>query len=148
MTQASERWDGYDEEATQAETPPVRDFRRTTPARLKPIPVLRRRGHWGLLAGTALFVMVTASLADYVPVTARVVAHLLMWAAVGVALLVVIQREQRHGWQPAARWPWGAAIIGGTAVTELLVLVASSPVVMLGSAVVLVVGLVVVLTFG
>ncbi|KUP97598.1 transcriptional regulator [Thermobifida cellulosilytica] len=113
------------------------DFRRTTPARVKVIRPERPRGHWWLISGTVLYVMCSAGSADYLPVGVRLLGHVLFWLALGAGLLVTVQRERIHGWEPARRWPWVAALICGTLAVEVLVAAVSSPVVIIGSAVVL-----------
>src|SRR5690606_35855461 len=50
---------------------PARDFRRTTPAKLKTIRPERPKGRWGLISGTGLYVMCSAGSADYLPVSVR-----------------------------------------------------------------------------
>jgi len=127
---------------------PARDFRRTTPAKLKTIRPERPKGRWGLISGTGLYVMCSAGSADYLPVSVRLVGHVLFWLALGAALLVTLQRERAHGWDPAPRWPWAAALVCGTLAVEVLVAAVSSPVVIVGSAVVLSVVVLILLMLG
>lgn len=78
-----------------------RDFRRTTPARVKNIRPERPRGRWGLISGTTLYVMCAAGSADYLPVSVRLVGHVLFWLALGIALLITLYRERIYEWDPA-----------------------------------------------
>ncbi|MFD0774339.1 hypothetical protein ACFQZ2_10415, partial [Streptomonospora algeriensis] len=136
--------------AAQAEPPPVaaERFRRVEPARRKAIPAFGSKGHWRLWTTTALFVMFTASWADYLEPSTRAVWHLVFWALLGAAALVTFYRERRNGWKASPRWPWPAAAVLGTIATEVLVATVGATAVMVGSVVVLVVGLLLVLMFG
>ena len=123
-------------------------FRRTTPARLRTIPPHRSGGHWRLLAGTLTYVMVVGGMADYVEPQARAVAHLVFWLLIGVAFLVTVVRERRHGWEPAPRWPWTAGAVGGALVVEGLILAFGSPAIIVGSVILLGLGLFVLMLVG
>ncbi|MEU0490991.1 hypothetical protein ABZ249_17325 [Nocardiopsis sp. NPDC006139] len=123
-------------------------FRRTTPARLRDIPVERGHGYWRLATGTVLYVMVVGGMADYTEPSARIVAHLLFWALIALAFGVTVARERRNGWSPEARWPWAAAAIGGAMAAEVLVLAFGSPAVIVGSLILLGLGLFVLMLAG
>lgn len=123
-------------------------FRRTTPARLKVIPARRGGGHWRLLAGTLTYVMVVGGMADYVGPETRALAHLAFWLLTGLAFLVALGREQRHGWAPGPRWPWLAGAFGGALVVEGLILLFGSPAIIVGSVVLLGLGLFVLMLVG
>ncbi|GAB3450383.1 hypothetical protein GCM10027570_25590 [Streptomonospora sediminis] len=123
-------------------------FRRDTPARRKVIPETGGKGYWRLGISTALFVMITAGSADYIPATTRAGWHLVFWALLGTAALAAVYRERRNGWDPAPRWPWPAAAIVGTVLTEVLVAAVGSPAVIVGSVVVGGIGLFLVMMFG
>lgn len=123
-------------------------FRRSTPARRKAIPAMRRKGYWRLGISTALFVMFTGSWADYIEPVTRAGLHLVFWALLAVAAAAGIYRERRNGWSPEPRWPWPAAAVVGTITAEVLVAAFGSPAVMVGSAVVLGIGLFLAMLFG
>ncbi|MFD3688628.1 hypothetical protein ACFWTE_27855 [Nocardiopsis sp. NPDC058631] len=123
-------------------------FRRTTPARLRTIPPHRSGGHWRLLAGTLTYVMVVGGMADYVEPGVRAIAHLVFWLLIGVAFLVTIARERRHGWEPAPRWPWTACAVGAALAVEGLILAFGSPAIIVGSAILLGLGLFVLMLVG
>ncbi|MFV2196519.1 hypothetical protein [Nocardiopsis sp. LOL_012] len=120
-------------------------FRRTTPARRRPIPPRRSGGHWRLLFGTVVYVMVVGGMADYTEPGTRALGHLVFWSLIGLALLVAVVREERHGWEPAPRWPWMAAALGGASAVEVLVPLTGSPAVIVGSLILLGLGLFVVM---
>ncbi|KIH96486.1 hypothetical protein LP52_24790 [Streptomonospora alba] len=123
-------------------------FRRAEPARRKAIPAFGSKGHWRLWTTTVLFVMFTASWADYLEPTTRAVWHLVFWALLGAAALFALYRERRNAWKAAPRWPWPAAAVVGTIATEVLVATVGSTAAMIGSVVVLVVGFFLVSLFG
>ncbi|GAA4894106.1 hypothetical protein [Streptomonospora salina] len=123
-------------------------FRRVEPARRKAIPAFGSKGHWRLWTTTVLFVMFTASWADYLEPTTRAVWHLAFWALLGAAALITAYRERRHGWKASPRWPWPAAAVAGTIATEVLVATVGSAAATIGSVVVLVLGVFLVLMFG
>lgn len=127
---------------------PLERFKRATPARLKTIRPERPRGRWGLAVWTVLYVLLSASAAGYLSVGARLGGHALFWAAIAVALLVSVRRERGNGWEPASRWPWAVALIGGTLAVELIVAALSPLTVVIGSAVILSAGLLVLLMLG
>lgn len=112
-------------------------FRRTTPARLRPIPPRRSSGYWRLIAGATTYVMVVGGMADYSEPQTRAAAHVLFWLLILVAMLITVSRENKHGWHPAPRWPYAAAALGGAALVELLVLLVGSPAIIVGSVVLL-----------
>ncbi|MCY9785915.1 hypothetical protein KIK06_18655 [Nocardiopsis sp. EMB25] len=123
-------------------------FRRTTPARRKPIPARRSGGYWRLAFGTVAYVMVVGGMADYVDPQTRALGHLAFWALIGLAMFVSVSRERRHGWEPAPRWPWPAGALGGAVAVEILVVAVGSPAVIVGSLILLGLALFVLLLFG
>lgn len=156
---------GYERPAPEAPQPPPRPtvepvpdedgppvaaerFRRTTPARRKVIPARRGGGHWRLLAGTLTYVMVVGGMADYVDPGTRAGAHLAFWVLIGAAFLISTERERRHDWPAAPRWPWPAAALGGALAVEVLVLLVGSPAIIVGSLILLGLGLFVLMLFG
>ncbi|WP_304451946.1 hypothetical protein [Nocardiopsis sp. YSL2] len=130
--------------------PPVaaERFRRTTPARRKVIPARRAGGHWRLLSGTLTYVMVVGGMADYVDPETRAAAHLVFWVLIGAGFLISTERERRHEWPAAPRWPWPAAALGGALTVEVLVLLVGSPAIIVGSLVLLGLGLFILMLFG
>ncbi|MBE3001191.1 hypothetical protein IDM40_21210 [Nocardiopsis sp. HNM0947] len=112
-------------------------FRRTTPARLRPIPARRSGGYWRLLAGAITYVMVVGGMADYTDLGARVAAHVLFWSLIVLAMLLNASRERRHGWERRPRWPYAVAALGGAALVEVLVLLVGSPLIVTGSLILL-----------
>ncbi|WP_116246098.1 hypothetical protein [Nocardiopsis sp. FIRDI 009] len=123
-------------------------FRRTTPARRKAIPARRAGGYWRLASGTVTYVMVVGGMADYVDPRTRALGHLVFWTLIGLAALVSVGREHRHGWDPAPRWPWLAGALGGAAAVEILVVAVGSPTIIVGSLILLGLALFVLLLFG
>ena len=112
-------------------------FRRTTPARRLAIPARRSHGYWRLLAGSVTYVMVVGGMADYVEPQTRAVAHLVFWVLILLALIAMLSRERRHGWEPRARWPFLVGAIGGAVAVEALVLLFGSPTIIVGSIILL-----------
>lgn len=112
-------------------------FRRTTPARLRPIPPRRSSGYWRLVAGATTYVMVVGGMADYSEPQTRAAAHVLFWLLILAAMLITVSREHKHGWEPGPRWPYVAAALGGAALVELLVLLVGSPAIIVGSVILL-----------
>ncbi|NYH52058.1 MULTISPECIES: hypothetical protein [Nocardiopsis] len=137
-------------EPVEEDEPPVaaERFRRTTPARRKVIPPHRGRGHWRLLTGTLTYVMVVGGMADYVEPETRALAHLAFWLVTGIAFLVTLGRERRHGWEPGPRWPWLVGAFGGALAVEGLVLTVGSPTIIVGSVILLGFGLFVLMLMG
>ncbi|GHD30958.1 hypothetical protein [Nocardiopsis kunsanensis] len=112
-------------------------FRRTTPARLRPIPPRRSSGYWRLVTGATTYVMVVGGMADYSEPQTRAAAHVLFWLLILAAMLVTVSREHKHGWDPGPRWPYAAAALGGAVLVELLVLLVGSPTIIVGSVILL-----------
>lgn len=125
------------EEGSQEDRLDTERFRRTTPARLRPISPRRSSGYWRLVAGTISYVMVVGGMADYSEPQTRAAAHVLFWLLILGAMLVTVSREQKHGWEPGPRWPYAAAALGGAALVELLVLLVGSPAIIVGSVILL-----------
>ncbi|MDT0329027.1 hypothetical protein [Nocardiopsis lambiniae] len=144
------RFDPPTPEPAREEPPPVaaERFRRTSPARLRAIPVERGRGYWRLITGTLVYVMIVGGMADYVDPSARAVAHLVFWALIAVAFGVTVARERRNDWSPEPRWPWAVAAIGGALITEVLIIAVGSPAIIVGSIILAALGLFVLMLAG